>query len=124
MGKNPNKFLKKKAYNHFSQLSNIFSDNSLVEKFSWSKPNGPKTQNETNNSETVTVPGASGVSMVGTMPAPGPSSTVLTTADSNQPTQAITQQHCSAAVLQHVVGTTLTTLGGCVMVSTLTTVAT
>ena len=37
---NPVKKVKKKAYGHFSQLSNIFNINNMVERFCWSKTPG------------------------------------------------------------------------------------
>ena len=39
----PVKKVQKKAYGHFSQLTNVFNNNTLVERFSWSK-NARKTE--------------------------------------------------------------------------------
>ena len=49
--------VKNKAFKHFSQLSNIFSDESIVEKFSFGKPKQSKSvMNQPNISEANSVP--------------------------------------------------------------------
>ena len=88
--KKDTKVVKKKAFNHFSQLSNIFSDDNIVEKFSFSQPKKSKgagdmiqPQKTIRVANSEVLPASTSVT-----PEPGPG-----TSSSSNPPQEL---HCSS----------------------------